>query len=126
MELRVKIEKRFSSFSLDVDLDVKGERIGVFGPSGAGKSTLVAVIAGLIRADKGFVILNGETLFDSSTGLSARTEDRCMGMVFQRPSLFPHLSVKGNLLYGYKRCAPESRKIAFDEVVEVLEIKNLL
>jgi molybdate transport system ATP-binding protein len=49
-----------------------------------------------------------------------------MGMVFQRPSLFPHLSVKGNLMYGYKRCAPENRKIAFEDVVEVLKIGGLL
>jgi molybdate transport system ATP-binding protein len=49
-----------------------------------------------------------------------------MGMVFQSSSLFPHLSVKGNLLYGYKRCAPENRKIAFDDVIGVLKIGHLL
>jgi molybdate transport system ATP-binding protein len=47
-------------------------------------------------------------------------------MVFQRPHLFPHLSAKGNLLYGYKRCAPENRKIKFDSLVEVLQIGHLL
>lgn len=126
MELRVTIQKRLGNFFLDTDFIVDGERVGIFGPSGSGKSTLVGLIAGLIRPDKGSIILDGETLFDSNTGMNTRTEERHMGMVFQRPSLFPHLSVKGNLLYGYRRCAPENRKLAFEDVVEVLEIGNLL
>jgi molybdate transport system ATP-binding protein len=126
MKLCARIQKRFPSFFLDVDLDVEGERIGIFGPSGGGKSTLVGLIAGLIRPDEGSIILDGENLFDSNTGINVRTESRHMGMVFQRPSLFPHLSVKGNLLYGYKRCVPHDRKIAFDDVVEVLKIGKLL
>ena len=113
MELRVSVKKSFGGFLLDVDFMVGGARIGIFGPSGSGKSTLVSLIAGLTRADNGTIILDGETLFDSNAGINVRTEDRRMGMVFQRPSLFPHLSVKGNLLYGYKRCAPENRKIDF-------------
>ena len=126
MELRVAVRKRFGTFLLDANFAVVGERVGIFGPSGSGKSTLVSLIAGLHRPDKGAVLLDGETLFDSSTGLDVRPEHRRMGMVFQRPSLFPHLSVKGNLLYGYKRCAAENRKIAFDDVVEVLKISGLL
>ena len=126
MELRVALQKRFNSFLLDVDFTAQGERIGIFGPSGSGKSTLVDLIAGLNRPDKGTIVLDGETLFDSGTGVNVRTENRRMGMVFQRPSLFPHLSVKGNLLYGYRRCAPQNRKIAFDDVVEVLKIGRLL
>jgi molybdate transport system ATP-binding protein len=105
---------------------VQGDRIGIFGPSGGGKSTLVSLIAGLTKPDKGTVVFNGETLFDSEARLNVRTENRRMGMVFQSPSLFPHLSVKGNLLYGHRRCAPENRKIAFDDVVEVLKIVHLL
>ncbi len=126
MELRVTIQKRLGNFFLDTDFVIDGARVGIFGPSGSGKSTLVGLIAGLIRPDRGSIILDGETLFDSNTGINMRTENRQMGMVFQRPSLFPHLSVKGNLLYGYKRCTPESRKISFEDVVEVLEIRNLL
>ncbi len=126
MELCVKTEKRFPSFCLEADFTARGERIGVFGPSGGGKSTLVGLIAGLVRPDKGSIMLDGETLFDSSSGINMRTEERRMGMVFQRPSLFPHLSVKGNLLYGHKRCTPENRKISFDDVVDVLEVRSLL
>jgi molybdate transport system ATP-binding protein len=126
MELRVSLQRRVKNFHLDVDFTVNGNRVGIFGPSGGGKSTLVGLIAGLTKPDKGSIILDGETLFDSSSRTNVRTEVRRMGMVFQRPSLFPHLSVKGNLLYGHKRSAPENRKIGFDEVVEVLDIAHLL
>ncbi len=126
MELSVRIRKKLGSFLLDADFLARGERVGIFGPSGCGKSSLVSLIAGLNRPDEGTITLDGKVLFDSSSGVNARTENRQMGMVFQRPSLFPHLSVKGNLLYGYKRCTPENRKIAFDDVVEVLEIRSLL
>jgi molybdate transport system ATP-binding protein len=126
MELSISIQKRFGSFFLDVDFSVWGERVGIFGPSGGGKSTLVSLIAGLARPDTGSIVLDAETLFDSDAGLNVQAQSRRMGMVFQRPSLFPHLSVKGNLLYGYRRCATENRRIAFDDVVEVLEIRSLL
>ncbi len=126
MELRVAAQKRFGGFFLDVDFTVRGDRVGVFGPSGCGKSTMVGLVAGLTAPDKGVIILDGETLFDSSTGRNVRAEQRRIGMVFQRPSLFPHLSVKGNLMYGYKRCPPDLRKIEFGDVVEVLKISSLL
>ncbi len=120
------IHKRLGNFLLDADFTIQGERIGIFGPSGSGKSTLVGLIAGLTRPDKGVIMLDGETLFDSSARVNVRTENRRMGMVFQRPSLFPHLSVKGNLSYGYRRCVPDNRKIGFEAVVEVLKIGSLL
>ncbi len=126
MELRVTLQKRFRSFLLDVDFTIEGDKIGIFGPSGGGKSTLVGLLAGLSRPDKGSIVLDGRTLFDSTSKVNVRTEDRHMGMVFQRPSLFPHLDVKGNLLYGFKRRLPEQRKIAFDDVVEVLKVGHLL
>lgn len=126
MELHVAVQKRFGSFLLDVDFSVNGDQIGIFGPSGAGKSVLVSLIAGLDRPDKGIIVLDGGTLFDSSTGQRVAPEQRRMGMVFQRPSLFPHLSVKGNLLYGYKRAVPEHRKISFPSVIDVLQIGDLL
>ena len=122
MDLVVKVKKRFSAFFLDADFTIQGDEIGVFGPSGGGKSTLVSLIAGLRHPDQGFISLDGETLFDSSRGLHMPPERRRIGMVFQRPHLFPHLSVKSNLLYGYKRCDTEYRKITLDSVVDVMQI----
>ncbi len=126
MELIVKVQKQFGTFALDANFTIQGDRIGVFGPSGSGKSTLVSHIAGLRRPDRGFISLDGETLFDSNHGLHISPEHRRIGMVFQRPHLFPHLSVRNNLLYGYKRCNPRYRKITLDTLVNVMQIGHLL
>ena len=126
VELRVAVRKSYGTFLLDADFTLKGERIGIFGPSGSGKSTLVSLIAGLHHPDRGLIMLDGETLFDSGQKIDVHAERRRISMVFQRPHLFPHLSVKGNLLYGYKRCAHRHRNITLDGVVEVLGIGNLL
>jgi molybdate transport system ATP-binding protein len=126
MNLTVKAQKQLGSFLLDADFTIQGDEIGVFGPSGGGKSTLVSLIAGLKHPDRGFISLDGETLFDSSRRLHIPPEHRRIGMVFQRPYLFPHLSVKSNLLYGYKRCGSKDRKITLDSVVDVMQIGQLL
>jgi molybdate transport system ATP-binding protein len=126
MELRVGIQKQFGSFYLDADFTVEGERIGIFGPSGGGKSTLVGLLAGLYHPDRGIMVLDGEVIFDSKKRINVPANHRRISMVFQRPHLFPHLSVRGNLLYGYKRCAPEHRRITLDSLVEVLQIGHLL
>lgn len=124
MELRVAIRKRFTSFDLNVDFTVSQDRIGVFGPSGSGKSTLVNLIAGLQQPDDGIIQLDGTTLFDAKTNVP--TERRRIGIIFQHPHLFPHLSVRRNLLYGHTRCTPENRKIDIDSLVGVLQIGHLL
>jgi molybdate transport system ATP-binding protein len=126
MELKAALQKRYGAFFLDADFTVEGGRIGMFGPSGSGKSALVGLIAGLHHPDRGLILLDGETLFDSRQGIDVRPERRRISVVFQRPHLFPHLSVKGNLLYGYKRCGRRHRNITFESVVDVLKIGNLL
>jgi molybdate transport system ATP-binding protein len=126
MELAIRIEKRFDTFRLDADFVIEGEHIGLFGPSGSGKSTLVGLVAGLHHPDRGFIHLDGEVIFDSRNRVNVPVEDRRIGMVFQRPHLFPHLSVKGNLLYGFKRCDPRHRKITLDSVTGILQIEHLL
>ncbi len=126
MDLKVTATKRLGSFSLDVDFVVEGDRIGLFGPSGGGKSTLVGLIAGLNHPDHGTISLNGTVIFDSRKGINIPIEHRRIGMVFQRPHLFPHMSVKGNLLYGYRRCVPDNRRIKLKSLIEVLQIGHLL
>ncbi len=126
MDLRVDIKKDLGHFSMDMDFTLQGERIGIFGPSGSGKSSLVGLISGLRRPEKGSIILDGDVLFDSGQGIDMPSEHRRMGMVFQRPYLFPHLDVKGNLLYGFKRCRRENRRITIEGVIDVLRLGNLL
>ncbi len=126
MELRVHVQKAFAAFSLSAGLTIGGEATGVFGPSGSGKSTLVKLIAGLHRPDAGHISINGEALFDSARGINVPVEDRRVGMVFQQAYLFPHLSVKRNLLYGYRRCKHNGRRVALRDLVDILEIGHLL
>jgi len=126
MELKLQLRKQQGSFLLELELNVCGERIGIFGPSGSGKSTLVNLLAGLTRPDSGSILLNGQPLFDSSTGANVATEQRRIAMVFQRHALFPHLSVRKNLQYGYQRCPTKERRIDLAEVAELLEITDLM
>jgi molybdate transport system ATP-binding protein len=126
MDLKVDVKSRFSVFCLEMNFHVQGDRVGIFGPSGSGKSSLVGLISGLRKPGKGSIILDGRALFDSGQGIDIPVEHRRIGMVFQRPHLFPHLDVKGNLLYGFKRCSHENRRITPEGVVDVLQLGPLL
>ena len=126
MELRMGVSKSYGPFRLDADFSVKGDRIGIFGESGSGKSTLIGMLAGLVEPDDGTICLDGETLYSRSGGVAIPTERRRIAMVFQQPSLFPHLSVRNNLLYGYRRCAPQHRRVDFEPLVRVLKLEELL
>jgi molybdate transport system ATP-binding protein len=126
MDLKVDIKKDFGRFSLDMDFAFRGERVGIFGPSGSGKSSLVGLISGLKKPERGSIILDGNVLFDSGQSIDMPSEHRRIGMVFQRPYLFPHLNVKGNLLYGFKRCKFEDRRITLESVLDVLQLTHLL
>jgi len=127
MELRMEVRKGFGGpFNLETDFTTTGERIGIFGVSGSGKSTLVSLLAGLSSPERGEIFLDGECLFSSHRGIDVPPQRRRISIVFQDDCLFPHLSVESNLLYGYRRCAPEHRKVDLAALVSVLELDGLL
>lgn len=126
MEIRFAAEKRFGDFVLAADVTLNGEQIGVFGESGSGKSTLVSLLAGLYHPDRGEIFLDGECLFSSSKRINVPAERRRIAIVFQHSCLFPHLSVKANLLYGFRRTPAKYRTIDFATLVEVLRLGDLL
>ena len=126
MDLQVKASKQFPRFHSEFDLSFTGERLGVFGASGSGKSTLVAMLAGLLPPDAGAITLDGISLFDSERHINLRPEERAIAIVFQRPHLFPHLSVRGNLLYGHKRLARQRDSIDMAALCDILKIGALL
>lgn len=126
MELRMEVDKRFGDFNLSTDFTVSGDRIGIFGVSGSGKSTLVSLLAGLRQPDRGEIFLDGDCLFSSKIGINLPPEKRRIAIVFQQHCLFPHLSVRNNLLYGFKRCPAGQRTIDFDTLVGVLKLEGLL
>ena len=123
--LKAELKLRKKRFCLDVSLDCPLSGItSLFGPSGAGKSTLLKIIAGLIDADHGHLFLGDLLLFRSSPRYALALERRRLGCVFQDPYLFPHLSVRSNLLYGYRR--QKQTLIRYDTIVELLDLQPLL
>jgi molybdate transport system ATP-binding protein len=126
MKLNINLEKKLGSFSLQVKTSVSGERIGIFGASGSGKSTLVHLIAGLMQPDAGELYLDDTCLYSRRKGINLTPEQRRIAIVFQQAMLFPHLGVKANLLYGYKRCKPQHRKIDPEALIEILNLRHLL
>lgn len=114
---------QLGDFALDAQLSVPASGVtAIFGPSGCGKTTVVRCIAGLQRVADGFCVIAGEVWQDGTTFRPAHK--RPIGYVFQEASLFPHLTVRRNLLYGAPKI--ERAQVAFDEVVELLGITALL
>lgn len=89
-----------SQFTLALDVEIARGVTALFGPSGAGKTTALDLIAGLRRAPSAYIELDGRVLTDTSKGVDVPARDRHIGYVPQDGALFPHLSVRGNLLYG--------------------------
>ncbi len=115
-----------SGFQLDAAFTSDALVTALFGPSGSGKTSILSIIAGLRRPEAGWVRLGSRTLFDSVQRIALRPEARRVGYVFQDDLLFPHLNVRANLLYGWRRRRREARAIAVDPVARVLELENLL
>ena len=104
--IHTRLKLNYSGFALDVDLQLPGRGVtALFGHSGSGKTTCLRCIAGLERAEQGFVQVNDEIWQDSEKQIFVPPHKRAIGYVFQEASLFPHLSVLANLEFGLKRIA---------------------
>ncbi|MGE0726304.1 MAG: molybdenum ABC transporter ATP-binding protein [Alphaproteobacteria bacterium] len=126
MSLSVDIEHVLGGFRLAARFESDGRLVALFGRSGAGKTSVVHVIAGLIRPERGRVVVDGRMLTDTASGIHLAPHRRRVGYIFQDSRLFPHLSVRGNLLYGRWFTPRGERRIAFDDVVDLLGIRPLL
>jgi molybdate transport system ATP-binding protein len=98
----------------------------LFGRSGAGKTSVLDMVAGLVRPDRGRIVVGGRVLFDSALGVDLPPEARGCGYVFQDHRLFPHKSVEANLLYGWRLAPEERRWISLEEVCGFLGIGHVL
>lgn len=127
MSLRLdNIELPLAGFALNVNVVVNGPVTAVFGPSGAGKTSLLELILGLRPARRAFIQLETQVLTDTARGVFVPTRARGIGYVPQDLALFPHLSVRQNLLYGLRRNDRADMRFSFEHVVEVLEIQPLV
>jgi len=124
--LRVDVTKQLGEFSLQATFETEGRVTGLFGASGAGKTSLVNMIAGLLRPDRGTIVVDGETLDDSASGLHVPSWRRRIGYVFQDARLFPHLDVRQNLDYGRRMNALVDDPGQKKRVTDLLDIGHLL
>lgn len=114
-----------ANFTLKVDATLRGRVTAFFGASGAGKTSLLEIIAGLRRPASGAVHVDGVVLTDVASHAFVPPEKRAIGYVPQEGALFPHLSVKQNLLYGCDLTRSRPTGLTFEHVTEVLEIAPL-
>ena len=111
MAVKVNIEKNFRDFSLKVDFEGSSAAIGLLGASGSGKSMTLRCIAGIETPDKGRIVINGKTVFDSEKGINLKPQKRRIGYLFQNYALFPTMTVEQNIRCGFvgKNPPPEKK-----------------
>jgi molybdate transport system ATP-binding protein len=124
--LEVDIEHRLAAFELDIHFRSGRGLTALFGRSGAGKTSIVNAIAGLIRPERGRIVIDKAVLLDTERGIRVATHRRRVGYVFQEGRLFPHLTVRQNLLFGRWFARTGSPPAHLDDVVELLGIESLL
>jgi molybdate transport system ATP-binding protein len=110
------------SFTLDINIRLDKPVTALFGPSGAGKTTVLDAVAGLRTPASGSISINDRVVFDSRDGVNVPTHRRHVGYVAQDVALFPHMSVRRNVLYGRR----DGQKLALPMVSKMLEIEGLL
>jgi len=119
--LSVRLTQQLEHFPLQVEFEAQAPIVCLYGPSGSGKSSCLELIAGVRRPDSGRIVVGGTTLFDDAEGIDLAPGKRRIGWVPQDGLLFPHLTVRRNLLFGHR-----SGAISLEQTVRFLEIEALL
>jgi len=122
--LEIDIEKHLGGFSLAAQFSARASGVtALFGRSGSGKTSIINALAGLLKPDRGRIAIGDEILFDAARRIDVPPEKRRLGYVFQEGRLFPHYSVRGNLLYGRRH---GGGAVSFDQIVTLLGLEALL
>jgi len=124
--LKVKVTKRLATFTLEVDQVIEPAFACLFGPSGSGKTTTLNLLAGLATPDEGEITLHGRPLYSSRDRVNVAPQQRQIGYIFQESRLFPHLSVRQNLHFGFDLTPLAQRTFDWQEVVAASGITHLL
>jgi molybdate transport system ATP-binding protein len=118
------------AFSLDAAFESNARVLALFGRSGAGKSVTIALIAGLMRPDRGRITVDERVLVDTEAKIFVPKHARRMGVVYQDARLFPHMTVRQNLMFGRWFAGTADRsaadRVGLDAVVDTLGIGHLL
>jgi len=124
--LVVDVEKRLGEFDIAVKFESSGNVTALFGPSGSGKTSVVNMIAGLVKPDRGRIVLDDTVLFDSAARIDVPAHRRRIGYVFQEGRLFPHLTVAQNLDYGRWMNRVAADPAERERILGLLNIGHLL
>jgi len=125
--IKFDADKQLETLSISAKFEFQSQGVvALFGRSGAGKTSIINMFAGLIDPDRGHIQINGRTLFNSETGINIKTEQRRIGYVFQEARLFPHMTVRANLVYGRTHSPSDNSPIDFDQAVQTLGLDHLL
>lgn len=102
MGISFRLLKKLNYFSLDIDFAMENQLLVIEGASGAGKTTILNCLAGIVTPDEGVINVDGRVLFSNADRINVPAEKRNIGYLFQNYALFPHMTVKQNVLYGLK------------------------
>ena len=126
MSLYVDIEKKLGSFTLSIKLDAEEETLALLGASGCGKSMTLKCIAGIERPDRGRIVVDGVTYFDSEKKIDLSPQERRTGFLFQNYALFPNMTVWQNVMCGAAREKDKNlRRERAEEILESFGLKEL-
>jgi molybdate transport system ATP-binding protein len=122
--LELNIVKKLKYFDLQCKLTLGNEVVALQGTSGSGKTTILDCIAGIKKPDKGTININNKIVFSSSENINLPIKDRHIGYLFQNYALFPHMTVKENILFGVKN--QKSYDINYIKyITEIFKIEHL-
>ena len=125
--IKFDVHKQLDTLSIFAKFESQSHGVvALFGRSGAGKTSIINMFAGLIDPDCGHIEINDRTIFNSKVGINIKTEQRRIGYVFQESRLFPHMTVRANLVYGRKHSPSDHSPIDFDQAVQTLGLGHLL
>lgn len=123
ISIHKKLQSNSGTMNLDVDFHItNGKLLTLYGKSGAGKTTILKIIAGLLKPDRGSIIVNNNIWYDEDKNINLRTQKRNIGFVFQEYSLFPNMSVRENLTFALTKGQDE--KIVSD-LIEIIDLGDL-
>ena len=127
MSISVDIEKNLGAFRLDVHFSAGSEVIALLGASGCGKSMTLKCIAGIEKPDRGRIVVNDVTLFDSEKGVNLTPQQRHTGLLFQNYALFPNMTVLQNIRAGARRERDGGKRASITEnVIKSFGLTNLV
>ena len=124
--LSFSVKKSYKGFALECEAEFDDGVTAVFGPSGSGKTTLLDCIAGMTSPDLGEIRVQAEPLYSSSSRVDVAPEKRRFGYVFQHGALFPHMTVRENVLYGYALTPVAERRFEPYDIASLLGISHLM